>query len=140
MLKAGPRDYPGMTEVGSMAIPKKLLAQVVTDMVCLSDERMSGTAYGIVVLHIAPESAIGGPFALIQTGDIVVLDVAGHRLDLDVSAAEMDRRRVAWTAPAPHHDRGYGKLFPDHVPQVDKGSDFDFLVGASGTSPSKVSF
>ncbi len=140
MLNAGPRGYPGMPEVGSMAIPKKLLAQGVTDMVRLSDARMSGTAYGTVVLHIAPESAIGGPFALTQTGDIVVLDVAGRRLDLDVSAAEMDRRRAAWTAPAPHHDRGYGKLFLDHVQQADKGADFDFLVGASGTPPSKVSF
>ena len=140
MLNAGPKGYPGMPEVGSMAIPKKLLAQGVTDMVRLSDARMSGTAYGTVVLHIAPESAIGGPFALTQTGDIVVLDVAGRRLDLDVSAAEMDRRRAAWTAPAPHHDRGYGKLFLDHVQQADKGADFDFLVGASGTPPSKVSF
>lgn len=140
MLNAGPRGYPGMPEVGSMAIPKKLLAQGVTDMVRLSDARMSGTAYGTVVLHIAPESAIGGPFAFIQTGDMVQLDVANRKLDLQVNDAELARRRAAWTAPAPHHDRGYGLLYLDHVQQADLGADFDFLVGASGTPPSKVSF
>ena len=140
MLNAGPKGYPGMPKVGSMAIPKKLLAQGVTDMVRLSDARMSGTAYGTVVLHIAPESAIGGPFALIRTGDMVVLDVAGRRLDLDIDAAEWERRCAAWTAPPDHHDRGYGKLFLDHVQQANTGVDFDFLVGASGTPPSKVSF
>lgn len=140
LLNAGPRGYPGMPEVGSMAIPKKLLAQGVTDMVRLSDARMSGTAYGTVVLHIAPEAAIGGPLALIQTGDMIVLDVVGRKLDLDVDAAELQRRRADWVAPEPHHDRGYGRLFHDHVQQADRGVDFDFLVGASGTPPSKVSF
>ena len=140
MMNGGPKGYPGMPEVGSMAIPRKLLAQGVTDMVRLSDARMSGTAYGTVVLHIAPESAVGGPFALIRTGDMIVLDVAARRLDLDIDAAEFARRRGAWVAPVPHHDRGYGKLYLDHVQQADRGVDFDFLVGASGTPPSKVSF
>lgn len=129
-----------MPEVGSMAIPSKLLAQGVTDMVRLSDARMSGTAYGTVVLHIAPESAIGGPFALIRTGDMIVLDVAARSLDLDIDAAEFERRRATWVPPTPHHDRGYGRLYLDHVQQADRGVDFDFLVGASGTPPSKVSF
>ena len=140
LQNAGPRGYPGMPEVGSMAIPKKLLAQGVTDMVRLSDARMSGTAYGTVVLHIAPESAIGGPLALVQTGDEIVLDVAGRRLDLIVDAAELDRRRAAWTPPDDHHLRGYGRLYLDHVEQADLGADFDFLRGGSGTPPGKVSF
>jgi len=140
MLNAGPRGYPGMPEVGSMAIPRKLLAQGVTDMVRLSDARMSGTAYGTVVLHIAPESAVGGPFGLIRTGDMIALDVAGRRLDLLVDASELDRRRAVWQPPPPAHDRGYGRLYLDHVQQADLGADFDFLVGASGTPPSKVSF
>jgi len=140
LLNAGPRGYPGMPEVGSMAIPKKLLAQGVTDIVRLSDARMSGTAYGTVVLHIAPESAIGGPFGLIRTGDMIRLDVAGRKLDLEIDAEELDRRREAWVPPTPHHDRGYGRLYVDHVQQADRGVDFDFLVGSSGTPASKVSF
>jgi len=140
LQNAGPRGYPGMPEVGSMAIPKKLLAQGVTDMVRISDARMSGTAYGTVVLHVAPESAVGGPLALVRTGDMIALDVAGRRLDLQIDAAEFERRRAEWTPPAPHHDRGYGRIFLDHVQQADRGADFDVLVGASGTPPSKVSF
>ncbi len=140
LQNAGPRGYPGMPEVGSMAIPKKLLAQGVTDIVRLSDARMSGTAYGTVVLHIAPESAIGGPLALVRTGDMIRLDVAARQLELEVDAAEMAERRAAWVAPAPHHDRGYGRIFLDHVQQADRGADFDVLVGGSGTPPSKVSF
>ena len=94
---------------------------------------MSGTAFGTVVLHVAPESAIGGPLAFIETGDFVTLDVGGRRLELEVSDAELARRRAGWTAPAPHYARGYGKLFLDHVQQADKGVDFDLLVGGSGT-------
>ncbi len=139
LQNVGPRGYPGMPEVGSMAIPKKLLAQGVTDMVRRSDARMSGTAYGTVVLHIAPESAIGGPLALVQIGDLIQLDVVGRRLDLQIDTAEFDRRRAAWTAPQPHHDRGYGRLYRDHVRQADLGVDFDFLVAAGGTPPAKVS-
>jgi len=140
LKNAGPRGYPGMPEVGSMALPKKLLKEGVTDMVRVSDARMSGTAFGTVVLHVAPESAIGGPLALVETGDIVVLDAANRRLDLDVSAEELARRRAAFVPPPPAYERGYGKMFVDHVTQADKGADFDFLAGKSGTPPSKVSF
>ena len=140
LQNAGPRGYPGMPEVGSMALPKKLLAQGVTDMVRVSDARMSGTAFGTVVLHVAPESAIGGPLALVRTGDFVDLDAHARRLDLDVSAEEMDLRRAALQLPPPAFERGYGRMFIDHVQQADKGADFDFLVGGSGTPPSKVSF
>ena len=123
-----------------MAVPKKLLKQGVSDMVRISDARMSGTAFGTVVLHVAPESAIGGPLALVQTGDIIALDVANRRLELEVDAAELARRRAAFVPPAPAYERGYGRMFIDHVTQADKGADFDFLVGKSGTPPSKVSF
>ncbi|MDR3470266.1 MAG: dihydroxy-acid dehydratase [Devosia sp.] len=140
LQNAGPVGYPGMPEVGSMALPKKLLGQGVTDMVRVSDARMSGTAFGTVVLHVAPEAALGGPLALVRTGDVVVLDTEARRLDLEVDAAELERRRAAFVPPAPAYSRGYGKLFIDHVQQADKGVDFDFLVGSSGTPPSKVSF
>jgi L-arabonate dehydrase len=140
LQNAGPRGYPGMPEVGSMAIPKKLLAQGVTDMVRISDARMSGTAYGTVVLHVAPESAIGGPLALVRTGDSITLDAANRRLDVGISAEEFVRRRADLVLPPPAYERGYGKLFIDHVTQADKGADFDFLAGKSGTPPSKVSF
>jgi dihydroxy-acid dehydratase len=140
LQNAGPRGYPGMPEVGSMALPKKLLQQGVTDMVRVSDARMSGTAFGTVVLHVAPESALGGPLALVRTGDIIILDTKARRIDVEVDAEELAERRQAFVPPAPHYDRGYGKLFIDHVQQADKGVDFDFLVGGSGTPPSKVSF
>jgi dihydroxy-acid dehydratase len=140
LKNAGPRGYPGMPEVGSMALPKKLLKQGVTDMVRISDARMSGTAFGTVVLHVAPESAIGGPLALVETGDMIVLDAPNRRLDLDVPEAELARRRAALVLPPPAYDRGYGRMFIDHVTQANVGADFDFLVGKSGTPPSKVSF
>ncbi len=140
LQNAGPVGYPGMPEVGSMALPKKLLALGVTDMVRVSDARMSGTAFGTVVLHVAPEAALGGPLALVRTGDVIILDTEARRIDVDLSAEEMERRRQAFVPPPPAYDRGYGKLFLDHVQQADKGVDFDFLVGGSGTPPSKVSF
>jgi dihydroxy-acid dehydratase len=140
LKNAGPRGYPGMPEVGSMALPKKLLQQGVTDIVRISDARMSGTAFGTVVLHVAPESAIGGPLALVETGDMIVLDAANRRLDLDVPEAELERRRAALVLPPPAYDRGYGRMFIDHVTQANLGADFDFLAGKSGTPPSKVSF
>ncbi len=140
LKNVGPRGYPGMPEVGTMALPKKLLEQGVTDMVRVSDARMSGTAFGTVILHVAPESAIGGPLALVRTGDFIVIDAAGRRLELDVPETELARRRAEFVPPPPAFDRGYGKLFIDHVQQADKGVDFDFLVGGSGTPPSKVSF
>ena len=129
---AGPRGYPGMPEVGNLPLPKKLLAAGVRDMVRISDARMSGTAFGTVVLHVAPESAVGGPLALVRDGDEIELDVAGRRLHLHVAEDELARRRQDWTPPAPSHERGYGRLYLDHVLQADRGADFDFLVGASG--------
>jgi dihydroxy-acid dehydratase len=118
-----------MPECGNMALPPKLLRQGVTDMVRISDARMSGTAYGTVVLHVAPESAVGGPLALVQQGDEIELDVASRRLELLVEDAELARRRGAWQAPEPASPSGYVRLFHDHVMQADKGCDFDFLIG-----------
>lgn len=132
LKNCGPKGYPGFPEVGNMALPKKLLERGVTDMVRISDARMSGTAYGTVVLHTAPEAATGGPLALVQNGDTIELDVEQRRLHLDVSDDELSRRRSAWTPPPTRPERGYGRLFHDHVLQADRGVDFDFLVGASG--------
>jgi dihydroxy-acid dehydratase len=140
LQNAGPVGYPGMPEVGNLALPKKLLDRGITDMVRISDARMSGTAYGTVVLHVAPEAAIGGPLALVRTGDFIVLDVHGRRLTLDIPDGELERRRAEWTAPPRRHARGYGRLFLDHVQQADAGADFDVLVGGSGTPASRVSF
>ncbi len=131
---AGPRGYPGMAEVGNMGLPKKLLAEGVTDMVRISDGRMSGTAYGTVVLHVAPEAAAGGPLALVQTGDRITLDVAGRRLHLDVSEAELARRRADWSAPVPAMQGGYQALYVERVMQADTGADLDFLVGYRGAA------
>ena len=130
----GPKGYPGMAEVGNMPLPPKLLKRGVTDIVRISDARMSGTAYGTVVLHAAPEAAAGGPLALVQNGDAITLDVAGRRLHLDVDDAELARRRAAWTPPASHGARGYVKLYVDHVLQANEGADLDFLVGRSGSA------
>lgn len=140
LQNAGPHGYPGMAEVGNLALPKKLVEQGVTDMVRISDGRMSGTAYGTVVLHVAPEAAVGGPLALVRTGDIIALDVAARRLTLDVSEEELERRRAAYVPPPARYERGYGKIFLDHVLQADRGVDFDVLVGGSGTPVSTVSF
>ncbi len=130
----GPRGYPGMPEVGNMPIPAKLLARGVRDMVRVSDARMSGTAYGTVVLHTVPEGAAGGPLALVRDGDPIVLDVPGRRLDLDVPPEELARREPApaMTAALPGPHRGWQRLYIDHVMQADQGADLDFLVGASG--------
>jgi dihydroxy-acid dehydratase len=130
----GPRGYPGMPEVGNMPIPAKLLARGVRDMVRVSDARMSGTAYGTVVLHTVPEGALGGPLALVRDGDPVVLDVPGRRLDLDVPPEELARREPApaMTAALPGPHRGWQRLYIDHVMQADQGADLDFLVGSSG--------
>jgi dihydroxy-acid dehydratase len=132
LKNCGPRGYPGMPEVGNMGLPPKLLRRGVKDMVRLSDARMSGTAYGTVVLHIAPEAAAGGPLALVQEGDFVELDVPGRRLHLDVSDAELSRRRTAWRPPEPGMQSGYQKLYIDHVLQADRGCDMDFLIGMRG--------
>ncbi|MBM3516313.1 MAG: dihydroxy-acid dehydratase [Alphaproteobacteria bacterium] len=128
----GPRGYPGMPELGNMPMPKRLIERGITDMVRISDARMSGTAYGTVVLHTAPESAVGGPLALVRTGDSVELDVERRRLHLHVSDTDLAARRAAWSPPAPTHERGYANLYVQHVLQADRGCDFDFLVGGSG--------
>ncbi|MBM3555753.1 MAG: dihydroxy-acid dehydratase [Alphaproteobacteria bacterium] len=132
LQSVGPRGYPGFPEVGNMPLPPKLLAKGVTDMVRISDARMSGTAYGTVVLHVAPESAVGGPLALVREGDWIELDVAKRRLHLDVPEAELARRRAAWRPAPPAMDRGYQRLYVERVMQANKGVDFDFLVGKSG--------
>ena len=123
-----------MPEVGNMPLPPKLLKQGVTDMVRISDARMSGTAYGTVVLHASPEAAAGGMLALVENGDPVELDVATRRLHLDVPDAELQRRRASWHPPEPVFERGYYKLYYDHVMQADRGADLDFLPGKSGAA------
>jgi len=130
----GPKGYPGMAEVGNMGLPPKVLKKGITDMVRISDARMSGTAYGTVVLHTAPEAAAGGTLALVQNGDMIELDVAERRLHLDVSDAELERRRKAWPGFKSPHQSGYAKLYVDHVLQADKGVDLDFLVGRRGAA------
>ncbi len=132
LKNCGPRGYPGFPEVGNMALPEKILKQGVTDMVRISDARMSGTAYGTVVLHTSPEAAAGGPLALVRNGDMIELDVAGRRLNLEVSDEELAERRKGWTPVKPPLERGYYQLYYDHVLQADKGADLDFLVGKSG--------
>lgn len=129
----GPVGYPGMPEVGNMDLPEKLIKKGVKDMVRISDGRMSGTAYGTVVLHVSPESSIGGTLALVQNGDMISLDVPNKKLMLEVSENELAKRREAWIAPKPAADRGYVKMFIEHVEQADKGCDFDFLKGGSGS-------
>ena len=130
---AGPKGYPGMPEIANVALPKKLLEAGVRDMVRISDARMSGTSYGTVILHVAPESAVGGPLALIRTGDVVALDIPGRGLNVRLDDAELDRRRTEWEAihdpAAGRPTRGYAKLFVDHVEGADTGADFDFLRG-----------
>jgi dihydroxy-acid dehydratase len=130
----GPKGYPGMAEVGNMPLPPKLLRRGITDIVRISDARMSGTAYGTVVLHTAPEAAAGGPLALVANGDLVTLDVPGRRLHLHVDDAELARRKAAWQPPPPHAQRGYLRLYLDHVLQASDGADLDFLVGRSGSA------
>ncbi len=129
LKRVGPKGAPGMPEWGAAPIPTKLLKKGVKDMVRISDARMSGTSYGTVVLHVAPEAAVGGPLALVRDGDEIELDVPRRTLTLRVSDAELARRRAAWTPREPHYARGYGKLFLDHVLQANEGVDFDFLRG-----------
>jgi L-arabonate dehydrase len=131
LKNCGPRGYPGMAEVGNMLLPPKLLRKGVTDMVRISDARMSGTAYGTVVLHVSPEAAVGGPLALVQSGDMIALDVPQRLLRLEVDNEILLARRARWTPPPPP-DRGWLRLYVEHVMQADKGADLDFLVGRSG--------
>ena len=130
---AGPLGAPGMPEWGMLPIPKKLLAQGVRDMLRISDARMSGTSYGACVLHVAPESFVGGPLAFVRDGDLIELDVPARRLSLRVSEEEMARRRAGWKKREVNYPRGYGRLFARHVTQADKGCDFDFLEGTAPT-------
>src|SRR5699024_7286433 len=139
----GPRGYPGMPEVGNLPLPVKLLEQGVSDMVRISDARMSGTSFGTVVLHVAPEGAAGGPLALVRDDDMVVLDVPERRLDLEVDDAELERRRAA--APALQKSGGWDRggwtgLYVEHVLQADRGVDLDFLVGSRGHDVPRAAF
>ena len=140
LQNVGPVGYPGMPEVGNMALPQKLLVDGVTDMVRISDGRMSGTAYGTVVLHVSPEAAVGGVLALVRDGDWIELDVEGRRLHLDVPDDELEKRRAAWAAPVvPGTERGYVRLYRKHVQQAHEGADLDFLRGGSGSEVSRDS-
>lgn len=137
----GPKGYPGMPEVANLPLPAKLLEQGVRDMVRVCDGRMSGTAYGTVVLHVAPEAAAGGPLALIQTGDMVCLDLASRRIEIEVDQVDLDQRKASLATTsgfaAPVH--GWERLYVDHVLQADQGADLDFLVGSSGHQVSRES-
>jgi dihydroxy-acid dehydratase len=133
LKNCGPKGYPGMAEVGNMPLPPKVLRKGITDMVRISDARMSGTAYGTVVLHAVPEAAAGGTLALVHNGDMIELNVPERRIQLLVSDAELAKRRASWTAPAPALDSGYWKLYIDHVTQADEGADLDFLRGKRGS-------
>ncbi|KAI3589337.1 L-arabonate dehydratase [Cupriavidus sp. U2] len=137
LKNCGPRGYPGMAEAGNMPLPPKLLRRGITDMVRISDARMSGTAYGTVVLHVTPEAAAGGPLALVQNGDMVELDVEARKLHLHVSDEELAKRRAAWQPPAPPMERGWTRLYFEHVQQANLGADMDFLVGKSGAAVPK---
>ena len=138
LKNAGPLGAPGMPEWGQLPIPKQLLEQGVRDMLRISDARMSGTSYGACVLHVAPESYVGGPLALVRDGDPIVLDVAARRLQLDVDDVELARRRAAWTAPPAHFARGFGALYQRHIAQANDGCDFDFLEGTAGTPEPEI--
>ncbi|ADB35623.1 Dihydroxy-acid dehydratase [Kribbella flavida DSM 17836] len=139
LQNAGPRGYPGMPEVGNMTIPRKLAEQGVEDMVRISDARMSGTAYGTVVLHVAPEAAVGGPLALVRTGDWIELDVPARRLHLDVSDEELAKRRADWQPTVAPTDRGWARLYVEHVTQANQGCDLDFLIGRTGSAVARQS-
>jgi dihydroxyacid dehydratase/phosphogluconate dehydratase len=131
LKNAGPLGGPGMPEWGQLPIPKKVLAQGARDMVRISDCRMSGTSFGACVLHVAPESFIGGPLALVRDGDLIELDIPARRLELKVPEEELARRRAAWKAPPPRYTRGYGAIFSQHVTQANEGCDFAVLADRS---------
>ena len=140
LKNCGPKGYPGMAEVGNLPLPPKLLKRGITDMVRISDARMSGTAYGTVVLHCAPEAAAGGPLALVQNGDLISLDLDARRLHLHVEEDELARRRALWAPPPAPASRGYTQMYVDHVLQADEGADFDFLIGGSGSHVPRDNF
>ncbi|MCB1804436.1 MAG: dihydroxy-acid dehydratase, partial [Candidatus Competibacteraceae bacterium] len=134
LKNCGPKGYPGMAEVGNMGLPEKVLKKGITDMVRISDARMSGTAYGTVILHTAPEAAAGGPLALVRDGDLIEIDVPARRIELHVSEQELAERRASWSPPALPMQGGYQQLYVEHVLQADKGADLDFLVGCRGAA------
>ena len=136
---AGPQGGPGMPEWGNFQLPKKILERGVRDMVRISDARMSGTAYGACVLHVSPESYVGGPLAFVEDGDMIQLDIPNRKLNLLVSEAEMARRRATWKAPVPQDRRGYLALYRSHVTQANLGCDFDFLEPDAEQEPAVVS-
>jgi dihydroxyacid dehydratase/phosphogluconate dehydratase len=138
LRSAGPLGGPGMPEWGMLPVPKKLLRQGVRDMVRVSDSRMSGTSYGCCVLHVAPESHVGGPLAFVRDGDLIELDVASRALNLKVSEDEMKKRRAAWSPPPRKYARGYGAIFAQHVRQADQGCDFDFLEGTAAVPEPEI--
>jgi dihydroxyacid dehydratase/phosphogluconate dehydratase len=138
LKNAGPKGGPGMPEWGMLPIPKKLVQKGVRDMVRISDGRMSGTSYGACILHVAPESYVGGPLALVKTGDEIEIDVPARRIHLHVAEEELARRRAAWKAPAPRYARGYGAMFSQHIGQADEGCDFDFLQGTQPTAEPEI--
>jgi dihydroxyacid dehydratase/phosphogluconate dehydratase len=139
LQNCGPKGYPGMAEVGNMGLPPKLLARGVKDMVRVSDARMSGTAYGTVVLHVCPEAAVGGPLVLVEDGDVIELDVDDRRLHLDVPDEELSRRRSDWAASPSVVTGGYQQMYVQHVMQASEGADLDFLVGCRGTTVTRES-
>jgi len=139
LKNCGPRGYPGMAEVGNMGLPPKVLRKGITDMVRISDARMSGTAYGTVVLHVSPEAARGGALAIVQNGDMIELDVAGRRLNLEVPEAEIAARLAAWQNPVARPNGGYAQLYHDHVQGADTGADMDFLIGCRGNAVARES-
>ena len=139
LKNCGPKGYPGMAEVGNMGLPPKILRRGITDMVRISDARMSGTAYGTVVLHTSPEAAAGGPLAVVQNGDFIELDVPNRRLHLDISDEELAARLAAWVPIHPLYESGYGWLHQRHVEGADTGADLDFLKGARGNAVGKDS-
>jgi L-arabonate dehydrase len=139
LKNCGPRGYPGMAEVGNMGLPPKVLRKGITDMVRISDARMSGTAYGTVILHTTPEAAAGGPLAIVQNGDFIEVDVPNRRLHLDVPEAEIAARLAAWVNPVIAPQSGYARLYHDHVTGADTGADFDFLIGCRGSAVGKES-
>ena len=139
MKYCGPKGYPGMAEVGNMGLPPKVLRKGITDMVRISDARMSGTAYGTVLLHTSPEAAVGGPLAVVRNGDMIEVDVANRRIHLDIPDEELQRRLAAWRPPVEPPASGYARMFHDHVEGADTGADFDFLKGCRGSAVGKDS-
>ena len=139
LKNCGPKGYPGMAEVGNMGLPPKVLKKGITDMVRISDARMSGTAYGTVVLHISPEAATGGPLAVVRNGDMIELDVPNRRLHLDISETELAARLAEWTPGHEEPESGYAWLHQSHVEGADTGADFDFLKGCRGAPVARES-